>query len=138
VDVREVQLNLNEDATQGTKAAVEEGIVPRGGVALLRAAKLLEDSQADAHEQIGIGIILRAVEEPMRWIERNAGHEDSTVVPRRENLVHARVTDPSTAVRPAPENAASIASLLLTMEAVISGISERHQAEATQRHGGRS
>jgi len=132
-----------EDAMHATKAAVEEGIVPGGGVALLRAAKVLAHLPVPADEQIGVNIILRAVEEPMRWIATNAGHEGSIVVQRTremneeegfnaqteryENLVQAGVIDPTKVVRSALQNAASIASLLLTTEAVISIIPDRHQ-----------
>ena len=130
-----------EDAMHATKAAVEEGIVPGGGVALLRAAKVLEHLPVDGDEQVGVNIIRRAVEEPMRWIATNAGHEGSIVVQRTremndeegfnaqteryENLVEAGVIDPTKVVRSALQNAASIASLLLTTEAVISMIPER-------------
>jgi chaperonin GroEL len=140
-----------EDAMHATKAAVEEGIVPGGGVALLRAAKVLQHVPVDADEQIGVDIILRAVEEPMRWIAENAGHEGSIVVQRTremneeegfnaqteryENLVHAGVIDPTKVVRSALQNAASIASLLLTTEAVISETSERQQSEAASMSG---
>jgi len=140
-----------EDAMHATKAAVEEGIVPGGGVALLRAAKVLQHLGVDVDEQIGVNIILRAVEEPMRWIATNAGHEGSIVVQRTremneeegfnaqteryENLVHAGVIDPTKVVRSALQNAASIASLMLTAEAVISTISERHQSEAASMSG---
>ena len=72
-----------EDAMHATKAAVEEGIVPGGGVALLRAAKVLEDLKLEGDEQIGVKIISRAIEEPMRWIATNAGHEGSIVVQTR-------------------------------------------------------
>ena len=129
-----------EDAMHATKAAVEEGIVPGGGVALLRAAKVLEHLAVDGDERIGVNILLRAVEEPMRWIATNAGHEGSIVVQRTremtdeegfnaqteryENLVQAGVIDPTKVVRSALQNAASIASLLLTTEAVISMIPE--------------
>jgi chaperonin GroEL len=132
-----------EDAMHATKAAVEEGIVPGGGVALLRAADALRDLQVPADEQIGVNIIRRAIEEPMRWIAANAGHEGSIVVQRTremngaegfnaqteryEDLVQAGVIDPTKVVRSALQNAASIASLLLTTEAVISVIPERHQ-----------
>jgi chaperonin GroEL len=135
-----------------TKAAVEEGIVPGGGVALLRAAKVLEHLAVDADEQIGVNIILRAVEEPMRWIATNAGHEGSIVVQRTremkedegfnaqteryENLVHAGVIDPTKVVRSALQNAASIASLLLTMEAVISTIPEKYPERGAAMSGG--
>ncbi len=140
-----------EDAMHATKAAVEEGIVPGGGVALLRAAKVLEHLQVPTDEQIGITIIRRAIEEPMRWIATNAGHEGSIVVQRTkemngeegfnaqtqryENLVQAGVIDPTKVVRSALQNAASIASLLLTTEAVISLIPERHAQEAASMSG---
>jgi chaperonin GroEL len=129
-----------EDAMHATKAAVEEGIVPGGGVALLRAAKVLEQVDVEGDERIGVNIIRRAVEEPMRWIATNAGHEGSIVVQqtlamkdeegfnaqteRYENLVQAGVIDPTKVVRSALQNAASIASLLLTTEAVISMVPE--------------
>ena len=133
-----------EDAMHATKAAVEEGIVPGGGVALLRAAKALQDLKLEGEEQIGVTIISRAIEEPMRWIATNAGHEGSIVVQRvkemkdeegfnaqteqYENLVQAGVIDPTKVVRSALQNAASIASLLLTTEAVISQIPEEQKA----------
>ena len=125
-----------EDAMHATKAAVEEGIVPGGGVALLRAAKALQTLKLEGEERLGIAIVARAIEEPMRWIAINAGHEGAVVVQRvkdmkdeegfnaqteqYENLVTAGVIDPTKVVRSALQNAASIASLLLTMEAVIS------------------
>jgi chaperonin GroEL len=129
-----------EDAMHATKAAVEEGIVPGGGVALLRASKVLQTLKLGGDEQIGVNIIIRAIEEPMRWIATNAGHEGAIVVQRvkgmkddegfnaqterYENLVQAGVIDPAKVVRSALQNAASIASLLLTTEAVISLIPE--------------
>jgi chaperonin GroEL len=135
-----------EDAMHATKAAVEEGIVPGGGVALLRAGTVLEGLRFVGDEQVGVNIIRRAIEEPMRWIATNAGHEGSIVVQtvkemkadegfnaqteRYENLVLAGVIDPTKVVRSALQNAASIASLLLTTEAVISQIPERHQLDA--------
>ena len=143
-----------EDAMHATKAAVEEGIVPGGGVALLRAANVLEQLHVDADERIGVNIIRRAVEEPMRWIATNAGREGSIVVQRTremnadegfnaqteqyENLVHAGVIDPTKVVRSALQNAASIASLLLTTEAVISVMPDQNQngAAAMQSVGG--
>jgi chaperonin GroEL len=140
-----------EDAMHATKAAVEEGVVPGGGVALLRASKVLKNLQVVGDEQIGVNIIMRAIEEPMRWIATNAGHEGSIVVQRvndmhdeegfnaqserYENLVQAGVIDPTKVVRSALQNAASIASLLLTTEAVISQIPERHQHGATSAGG---
>jgi chaperonin GroEL len=129
-----------EDAMHATKAAVEEGIVAGGGVALLRASKALLKLKLEGDEQLGVKIIARAIEEPMRWIATNAGHEGAIVVQRvkemkddegfnaqserYENLVKAGVIDPTKVVRSALQNAASIASLLLTTEAVISQIPE--------------
>jgi chaperonin GroEL len=130
-----------EDAMHATKAAVAEGIVAGGGVALLRASKALQTLELLGDEQIGVKIIARAIEEPMRWIAANAGHEGSIVVQRvrdmaddegfnaqterYENLVAAGVIDPTKVVRSALQNAASIASLLLTTEAVISLLPEK-------------
>ena len=135
-----------EDAMHATKAAVEEGIVPGGGVALLRASKVLQTLKLEGDEQIGVNIIIRAIEEPMRWIATNAGHEGAIVVQRvkgmkddegfnaqterYEDLVQAGVIDPAKVVRSALQNAASIASLLLTTEAVISQIPEAHKGAA--------
>ena len=128
-----------EDAMHATKAAVEEGIVPGGGVALLRAQPKLADLSLEGDQQIGVNIIKRAVEEPMRWIATNAGHEGSIVVQKvreqtgadegfnaetetYENLVNAGVVDPTKVVRAALQNAASISALLLTTEALVSEI----------------
>jgi chaperonin GroEL len=140
-----------EDAMHATKAAVEEGIVPGGGVALLRASKALQNLAVVGDEQIGVKIIARAIEEPMRWIAANAGHEGSIVVQRvremnhdegfnaqterYEDLVAAGVIDPTKVVRSALQNAASISSLLLTTEAVISLIPERDQNTAASTGG---
>jgi chaperonin GroEL len=130
-----------EDAMHATKAAVEEGIVPGGGVALLRAAKSLAGLTLGGDQQVGVRIIARAIEEPLRWIANNAGAEGSIVVAKvkameaeegfnalngaYENLVHAGVIDPTKVVRSALENSASIASLLLTTEALVSEIPQR-------------
>ncbi len=135
-----------EDAMHATKAAVDEGIVPGGGVALLRAAKVLPTLKLDGDERLGIAIVARAIEEPLRWIAINAGHEGAVVVQRvkdmkdeegfnaqteqYENLVKAGVIDPTKVVRSALQNAASIASLLLTMEAIISEIPDSGKAAA--------
>jgi chaperonin GroEL len=140
-----------EDAMHATKAAVEEGIVAGGGVALLRAAMVLDQVTATGDERIGVNIVRRAIEEPMRWIATNAGHEGSIVVQhtqamsgdegfnaqteRYENLVQAGVIDPTKVVRSALQNAASIASLLLTTEAVISMIPESSQNGASAMSG---
>ena len=118
-----------------------------GGVALLRASKVLQKLKLEGDEQIGVNIIIRAIEEPMRWIASNAGHEGSIVVQRvkdmeddegfnaqteqYENLVRSGVIDPAKVVRSALQNAASIASLLLTTEAVISQILEGKNGGST-------
>jgi chaperonin GroEL len=129
-----------EDAMHATRAAVEEGIVPGGGVALVRAAKILDDFQTDAEdadEQIGVNIIRRALEEPLRQIAQNAGKEGAVIVgkvregegenfgfnassEKFEDLVAAGVIDPAKVTRTALQNAASIAGLMLTTEAMIS------------------
>jgi chaperonin GroEL len=141
-----------EDAMHATKAAVEEGIVPGGGVALLRAGKALDSLQLEGDQLIGRNIIRRALEEPMRWIASNAGQEGSIVVQRvkemdaesgfnaltdtYENLVQAGVIDPAKVVRSALQNAASIASLLLTTEALVSEIPEERKESAAPAGGG--
>jgi chaperonin GroEL len=126
-----------EDALHATRAAVEEGIVPGGGVALIRAQKALKTLKlADSDEQIGVGIISRAIEEPLRMIVQNAGGEGSIVLEKvrnskddkygynalkdtYEDLVASGVIDPTKVTRTALQNAASIAGLLLTTEAII-------------------
>jgi chaperonin GroEL len=126
-----------EDALHATRAAVEEGIVPGGGVALIRAQKALKDLKfADSDEQVGVDIIRRAIEEPIRMIVQNAGGEGSMVIEKvrsakdntfgynaltdtYEDLVQAGVIDPTKVTRTALQNAASIAGLLLTTEALI-------------------
>jgi len=129
-----------EDAMHATKAAVDEGIVPGGGVALLRASKVFAHLKLGGDQQIGVNIVARAIEEPMRWIASNAGQEGSIVVQKvremkddegfnaltdtYENLVKAGVIDPAKVVRSALQNASSIASLLLTTEALICDIPE--------------
>ena len=130
-----------EDAMHATKAAVEEGIVAGGGVALLRGAQALDDLKLKGDQRIGVNIVRRALEEPMRWIAQNAGFEGSIVVQKvreaknkdegfnaqtekYENLVKSGVIDPTMVVRAALQNAGSIASLLLTTEALIADIPE--------------
>ncbi|RMG04866.1 MAG: chaperonin GroEL [Acidobacteria bacterium] len=137
-----------EDAMFATRAAVEEGIVPGGGVALLRAQKALDDFKLDEpDEQIGVDIVRRSLEEPLRMIASNAGYEGSIVVEKvRENsnvnfgfnaatetygdLVKDGVIDPTKVVRTALQNAASIASLLLTTETVVAEIPEKKKEKA--------
>tara|TARA_B100000809_G_scaffold259506_1_gene304669 strand:+ start:5475 stop:7112 length:1638 start_codon:yes stop_codon:yes gene_type:complete len=134
-----------EDAMHATKAAVEEGIVPGGGVALLRGVRALDKLTLEGDQQIGVNILKRALEEPMRWIAQNAGHEGSIIVQKvresknahegfnaqsekYENLVKAGVIDPTKVVRTALQNACSIASLLLTTEALVADIPEEKSA----------
>jgi len=141
-----------EDALHATRAAVEEGIVPGGGVALLRAAKKLAGLKADGDEQIGIDIIKRACEEPIRQIVNNAGVEGAIIIGKiRENdnahfgynaqtdvyedLVKSGVIDPAKVTRSALQNAASIAGLMLTTEAMVCEIPEKKQAQGGG-HGG--
>jgi len=129
-----------EDAMHATKAAVEEGIVPGGGVALIRAQKTLEKLQLEGDEQIGANIVKRAIEEPMRQIAGNAGFEGSVVVEKvkdmkqdigfnaltekYEDMIKGGILDPTKVVRIALQNAASIAGLLLTTEALIAELPE--------------
>jgi len=143
-----------EDAMHATRAAVEEGIVPGGGVALLRGQKALENLKLDdADEQIGVQIVRRALEEPLRQIVNNAGHEGSIVVEKVRadknpnygfnaaseeygDLVRAGVIDPTKVTRTALQNAASIASLLLTTEAVVAEYPEDKRKGAPPMPGG--
>ncbi|MGE4084564.1 MAG: chaperonin GroEL, partial [Vicinamibacterales bacterium] len=141
-----------EDAMHATKAAVEEGIVPGGGVALLRASKALEGLKLDGDQGVGVAIIKRAIEEPCRWIATNAGHEGSIVVAKvkdgkgdegfnaatdtYEDLVKSGVIDPAKVVRNALQNASSIASLLLTTEALVSEIPEEKKEAPAMPGGG--
>jgi chaperonin GroEL len=132
-----------EDAMHATKAAVEEGIVPGGGVALLRAQKALDGLKVEGDVKIGIEIIKRAIEEPMRQIAQNAGFEGSIVVEKvkemkgdmgfnalnekYEDLVKGGILDPTKVVRIALQNASSIASLMLTTEGLISEMPEEEK-----------
>jgi chaperonin GroEL len=141
-----------EDAMHATKAAVEEGIVPGGGVALLRAAKALDGLRLTGDELVGLQIVRRAIEEPMRHIATNSGAEGSIVVAKvkemkqdegfnaatetYEDLVKAGVIDPAKVVRSALQNAASIASLLLTTEALVSEMPEEKKDAPQMPHGG--
>jgi chaperonin GroEL len=136
-----------EDAMHATKAAVEEGIVPGGGVALIRAAKALDGLKLEGDQKVGVELIRKALEEPLRWIAANAGQEGSIVVARvkeaknagegynaatdkYEDMVAAGVIDPTKVVRSALQNASSIASLLLTTEALVSEIPEEKKEMA--------
>ena len=137
-----------EDALHATRAAVEEGIVPGGGVALLRASKALQGHKFEGDEQFGLSIVRSACEEPLRQIVRNSGHEGAIVVEKvrsndnpnfgynastdvYEDLIVAGVIDPTKVTRTALQNAASIASLMLTTEATICEIQEKQSASSS-------
>ncbi len=133
-----------EDALHATRAAVEEGVVPGGGVALIRASSALDSLRGGEDEKVGIGIIRKALEDPCRWIATNAGWEGSVVVDKIKNnkgsfgfnaaseefedLMKAGIIDPTKVVRSALQNAASVASLLLTTECMVA----EKQEEKTQ------
>jgi chaperonin GroEL len=138
-----------EDAMHATKAAVEEGIVPGGGVALLRGQKALDraaKAEKNDDRAIGIRIVRRALEEPLRQIANNAGQEGSVIVnqvrdldetkgfnaqdEKFEDMIRAGIIDPTKVVRSALQNAASIASLMLTTEAVIAEIPDENKGSA--------
>jgi len=143
-----------EDAMHATRAAVEEGIVPGGGVALARCVKSLDALKLEGDEQIGVNIVRRALQEPLRQIAENAGEEGAIVLGKvgdskdinfgynaltgnYEDLVRAGVLDPTKVVRTALTNAGSIASLMLTTEALIAEIPEEKKgAPAPGGHGG--
>ena len=142
-----------EDAMHATKAAVEEGIVPGGGVALVRCIPVLQKLRGDGDEQIGIDIVMRALEEPLRMIVANAGHEGAVVVEKVKSntsqnygfnaetesfgdLVAEGVIDPTKVTRAALQNAASIASLLLTSEASVSEYPDQEEKTSAASPGG--
>ncbi len=142
-----------EDAMHATKAAVEEGIVPGGGVALLRSSKAIDPLKLEGDQKVGAEIVRKAIEAPLRWIASNAGVEGSIVVQKvkdakdanfgynaasdeYEDLVKAGVIDPTKVVRSALQNAASIASLLLTTEAMVSEIPEEKKEAPAPGGGG--
>jgi chaperonin GroEL len=137
-----------EDAMHATKAAVEEGIVAGGGVALLRSipalTRLMDDKDLRHDARMGVEIVRRAIEEPLRWIAANAGQEGNIIVAKVkemgekdadlgydaraekfENLIEKGVIDPAKVVRSAIQNAASIAALMLTTEAIVADIPEK-------------
>jgi chaperonin GroEL len=139
-----------DDALHSTRAASEEGIVPGGGVALIRVQAVLEKLDAPAEEKVGIKIVRRAIEEPLRQIAYNAGHEGSVVVDKvrngkdafgfnaateaYEDLIKAGVIDPTKVVRTALTNAASVAALLLTTEAMIAEAPKKEKAAGHEGH----
>jgi chaperonin GroEL len=132
-----------EDALHATRAAVEEGIVPGGGVAFIRAQKALDKLELEGDEKVGVAIIRRAIEEPMRQLANNAGQEGALIVQEvkkrkgnegynvatgeYEDLVKAGVVDPTKVTRSALQNAASISGLLLTTEAIVTEMPEKEK-----------
>jgi len=148
VEMKEKKARV-EDAMHATRAAVEEGIVPGGGVALIRSLKTLEEMKLSEEQQFGVNIVRRAIEEPLRQIAANAGVDGSIVVSKvkegqggfgfnaasleYEDLLAAGVIDPTKVVRTALQNAASVASLLLTTEALIA---EKPKKDAPAPAGG--
>jgi chaperonin GroEL len=141
-----------EDAMHATRAAVEEGIVPGGGVALARCIATLDKMKSEGDEQIGINIVKRALEEPLRQIAENAGEEGAIVLGKvteskdpnfgynaqsneYEDLVKGGVLDPTKVVRTALQNAGSIAGLMLTTEALVAEIPEKKEAPMPGGHG---
>ena len=142
-----------EDAMHATRAAVEEGIVPGGGVAFLRAIPALDKLELEDDEQIGVNIVKRALEEPLRLIASNAGHEGAVVVAKVRDskqanfgfnaateeyadMITSGILDPAKVTRSALQNAASIAALMLTTEALISEIPEAGKAAVGMPGGG--
>jgi chaperonin GroEL len=139
-----------EDALHATRAAVEEGIVPGGGVALIRASSVLANMRVTDDEKIGVRIVQKALEEPLRWIVSNAGAEGSVVLDKVKNgkgafgfnaateeyedLVKAGIVDPTKVVRVALQNAASVAGLLLTTEAMIADKPEKKKDAPAMPH----
>ncbi len=139
-----------EDALHATKAAVEEGILPGGGVAYVRAAHVLDELEVPEEQRFGVDIIRRAITEPLRQIVLNAGGEPSIVLARVqegeggfgynartetfEDLIEAGVVDPTKVTRTALQNAASVAGLLLTTEAMVAEEPEEEEGEAGHVH----
>ncbi len=151
VEMKEKKARV-EDALHATRAAVEEGIVPGGGVALLRSSANLDKVQVEDAERVGVNIVRRACEDPLRWIAANAGQEPSIVLDRvrngkgsfgfnaateeYEDLYKAGIIDPTKVVRTALQNAASVAGLLLTTEAMIAEKPEEKSGAGAGMHGG--
>jgi chaperonin GroEL len=145
VEMKEKKARV-EDALSATRAAVDEGIVPGGGITLLRAAKALDALQLDGDEEIGSKMVRRALEEPLRQIATNAGAEGSLVVEQvlaagvgvgynaatgeLEDMMQAGIVDPTKVARAALQNAASVAALLLTTEAVVTDKPEKKKHAA--------
>ncbi|MCD6155677.1 MAG: chaperonin GroEL [Candidatus Atribacteria bacterium] len=137
-----------EDALHATRAAVEEGIVPGGGVALIRAAKAIDELKLEGDEEIGATIVKKALDEPAKMIAENAGEEGSVIVERIKsfdnpnmgynaltgefvNMIEAGVIDPTKVTRTALQNAASVASVMLTTESLVTEIPEKEKQQQT-------
>jgi chaperonin GroEL len=153
VEMKEKKARV-EDAMHATRAAVEEGVVAGGGVALLRSQTVLDELKVDDEQRFGVAIVRRALEDPLRWIASNAGQEGSVVVEKvrqgkasfgfnaateeYEDLMKAGIMDPTKVVRTALQNAASVAALLLTTEAMVAEKpkEERAPAGGGMPHGG--
>jgi chaperonin GroEL len=150
VEMKEKKARV-EDALHATRAAVEEGIVPGGGVALIRCQAALDNLNVSDEQRIGVNIVRRAIEEPLRQIAANAGVEGSIVVDKvrsmkgnegynaatdtYEDLVKAGVIDPTKVVRSALQNAASVAALMLTTEAMVAELPKEEKAAGGHAHG---
>ncbi|HZP46576.1 MAG TPA: chaperonin GroEL [Candidatus Binataceae bacterium] len=151
VEMKEKKARV-EDALHATRAAVEEGVVPGGGVALIRSSAALENLRVSEDEQSGVNIVKKATEDPARWIATNAGWEGSVVVDKIksgkgphgfnaaseefEDLMKAGIIDPTKVVRSALQNAASVASLLLTTECMVAEKPEEKPAAPAMPPGG--
>jgi len=153
VEMKEKKARV-EDAMHATRAAVEEGVVPGGGVALLRSQTVLDELKVSDEQRFGVAIVRRALEDPLRWIAGNAGQEGSVVIEKvrqgkgsfgynaateqYEDLMKAGIMDPTKVVRTALQNAASVAALLLTTEAMVAEKPKEEKAGAPggMPHGG--
>jgi chaperonin GroEL len=149
VEMKEKKARV-EDALHATRAAVEEGIVPGGGVALIRASASLANLRVSEDEKVGVRIIQKALEEPLRWIVGNAGHDGAVVLDKVKNgkgafgfnaateeyedLVKAGIVDPTKVVRTALQNAASVAGLMITTEAMIADKPEKKKDAPAMPH----
>ena len=150
VEMKEKKARV-EDALHATRAAVEEGIVPGGGVALIRASANLGNMRVSDDEKVGVRIIQKALEEPLRWIAQNAGLEGSVVLDKVKNgrgaafgfnaateeyedLVKAGIVDPTKVVRTALQNAASVAGMMITTEAMIADKPEKKKDAPAMPH----
>jgi chaperonin GroEL len=149
VEMKEKKARV-EDALHATRAAVEEGIVPGGGVALIRASTVLANIRVSEEERVGVRVIQKALEEPLRWIAQNAGVDGAVVLDKVKNgkgafgfnaateqyedLVKAGIVDPTKVVRTALQNAASVAGLLITTEAMIADKPEKKKDAPAMPH----